>query len=929
MRTSSCLLLILCTSWLLLPSAGKGQVFDDFEEDPRDDPAWELYEPAAAGEYLTDDSYFRVTIPAGINLDTWTGVDNGIQLRRTDFPDDFVVETRIRMVGSGDPDQAIFPPLVENYLANLMIQFSQFDLIHFGPQMGYQTIRNQRTGNTFPPCDTISDFDEFSLRIAKRGTNYTSSWRPTDEDEWILVCERVVEEPPVSVGLIFKTWANLTDRQTYSFDYFRIAENPSPSIEDVVPANGEQFHDASQGLSFLTRSGPGGGEIDQITLILNDVDVSAELDVSGPANERSVLYDGLASDTLYSASIEVVDTDGNPSGLSFEFGTFPVDGGGEFEDEFDDDPTENGWEWYEPLTPVASFVDDGRLFITLPVGLNMDHWVTADRATILRRSGLPQDFEMETRVRIEGSGDPLQPVFPPVAENYLANLTIQFSQFDLIHFGFQRGTSVRVQRTGNTIAACDLANDVDELSFGVVKLGNEYTFRYRISDDDPWTTLCTRSLLGTPIYGGLLFKTWQALSTEQTFSFDYFRILEIAPDPPTLSSCADEVAWVGQPFRFPIELGGVPRPSVSVAAGPAGLEYDEESGHLVGWTPSETGEVTIEVEATNDAGTETSELQISVRDPQSAPDEPFDSDPAANPDWELYEPQPGVQYSIVDDGGENWWRLDVPLAGEFGAPFDTWIGVDNAPQLRQPAPTEDFVMQTRVRIDPLTAPIPTAEFLAGLMINFGGSDVLHWNLGQERSIRFETKNLFLERSGQGNIGHGLVEGMIDGNAVDLRIERRCDDYNCYYRPAGAGDWIYSATHTTSDEPVFIGLIMKTWGNGTEFSAEFDSFDDLSTDDGPPPPPPPTDRFLRGDADASGAINITDGIFILNFLFLGGGDPSCRKAADVDDSGAVNITDGIYVLNFLFLGGGAPPSPHPECGSDDSEELDCAESHPCA
>ena len=57
------------------------------------------------------------------------------------------------------------------------------------------------------------------------------------------------------------------------------------------------------------------------------------------------------------------------------------------------------------------------------------------------------------------------------------------------------------------------------------------------------------------------------------------------------------------------------------------------------------------------------------------------------------------------------------------------------------------------------------------------------------------------------------------------------------------------------------------------------------------PPDPVGGFFRGDADNSGAVNITDGIFVLNFLFLGGPDPSCMDAADADDSGATNITDG--------------------------------------
>ncbi|HLU46643.1 MAG TPA: LamG domain-containing protein, partial [Planctomycetota bacterium] len=81
------------------------------------------------------------------------------------------------------------------------------------------------------------------------------------------------------------------------------------------------------------------------------------------------------------------------------------------------------------------------------------------------------------------------------------------------------------------------------------------------------------------------------------------------------------------------------------------------------------------------------------------------------------------------------------------------------------------------------------------------------------------------------------------------------------------------------------------------------------------------RFVRGDADASGSVNLTDGIVILNYLFQGGVDPVCLDAFDTDDSGSLNLTDGIYVLSYLFSGGDAPPPPFESCGVDPSGDAD--------
>ena len=80
--------------------------------------------------------------------------------------------------------------------------------------------------------------------------------------------------------------------------------------------------------------------------------------------------------------------------------------------------------------------------------------------------------------------------------------------------------------------------------------------------------------------------------------------------------------------------------------------------------------------------------------------------------------------------------------------------------------------------------------------------------------------------------------------------------------------------------------------------------------------PQKPEFRRGDPNSDGSINITDGIYVLNYLFLGGPKPACQEAANPNDDAMVNITDGIYILNFLFLGGPAPVAPGPTtCGPD--------------
>ncbi len=87
-------------------------------------------------------------------------------------------------------------------------------------------------------------------------------------------------------------------------------------------------------------------------------------------------------------------------------------------------------------------------------------------------------------------------------------------------------------------------------------------------------------------------------------------------------------------------------------------------------------------------------------------------------------------------------------------------------------------------------------------------------------------------------------------------------------------------------------------------------------------------FVRGDADRSGELEITDAIALLGALFLGDGKLGCEDAADSDDNGVIEITDAIKILGYLFLGGSPPPAPGPSsCGLDPSPDALTCESPP--
>jgi hypothetical protein len=77
-------------------------------------------------------------------------------------------------------------------------------------------------------------------------------------------------------------------------------------------------------------------------------------------------------------------------------------------------------------------------------------------------------------------------------------------------------------------------------------------------------------------------------------------------------------------------------------------------------------------------------------------------------------------------------------------------------------------------------------------------------------------------------------------------------------------------------------------------------------------------FHRGDPDSTGSIDLTDAVYLFDFLFHGGPVPSCLEAADAQNDGALDLSDGVYIFLYLFVGGSAPAAPGPTtvpCGTD--------------
>jgi Dockerin type I domain len=79
--------------------------------------------------------------------------------------------------------------------------------------------------------------------------------------------------------------------------------------------------------------------------------------------------------------------------------------------------------------------------------------------------------------------------------------------------------------------------------------------------------------------------------------------------------------------------------------------------------------------------------------------------------------------------------------------------------------------------------------------------------------------------------------------------------------------------------------------------------------------------LCGDANNDGVVNVSDAVWIINYVFVGGGAPQPVLACgDANTDGTVNVSDAVWIINYVFVGGGPPLDCSP--GSPEWIDGDC-------
>jgi len=64
-------------------------------------------------------------------------------------------------------------------------------------------------------------------------------------------------------------------------------------------------------------------------------------------------------------------------------------------------------------------------------------------------------------------------------------------------------------------------------------------------------------------------------------------------------------------------------------------------------------------------------------------------------------------------------------------------------------------------------------------------------------------------------------------------------------------------------------------------------------------------LVCGDANGDAKVNVGDAVFLINYVFKSGPQPTPRCAGNANGDATVNVGDAVYLINYVFKSGPAP------------------------
>ena len=66
-----------------------------------------------------------------------------------------------------------------------------------------------------------------------------------------------------------------------------------------------------------------------------------------------------------------------------------------------------------------------------------------------------------------------------------------------------------------------------------------------------------------------------------------------------------------------------------------------------------------------------------------------------------------------------------------------------------------------------------------------------------------------------------------------------------------------------------------------------------------------EALMCGDVNDDSKVNVSDAVYIINYVFAGGEPPYIYSNGDVNCDGTVNVSDAVWIINYVFTSGNNP------------------------
>jgi len=75
-------------------------------------------------------------------------------------------------------------------------------------------------------------------------------------------------------------------------------------------------------------------------------------------------------------------------------------------------------------------------------------------------------------------------------------------------------------------------------------------------------------------------------------------------------------------------------------------------------------------------------------------------------------------------------------------------------------------------------------------------------------------------------------------------------------------------------------------------------------------------YICGDANGDTKVNVSDAVYIINYVFTGGAAPNPIEAGNANCDTGVNVSDAVFLINYVFMGGNDPCDSYPPSPNGD-------------